>query len=308
MDRVAVALWLYHKDLWPEFHRLLAPLSKNIHLYLGIEKGSDTSALFGLDIFDCLTLSYHDNYGADVAPFLNQLNSITEPLFIKLHSKKSIIGPKKQVHWRSVLVNDLIGSKEIFESNINKFSNNNVGLLSSKILWWNDREFKNSDKISQLCTILNLSYSNLQNGYFIAGNMFMSRTNLYQSIFTADRIHKIDKLLQKERGKLSDLQSGKYAHSLERIFGYIIQDKNLDFAYPAYETIIIKNDAVDNGQLTMVKLYNNYCYLLEDLCVFGKILSINSNSYFIKWLHMPMPIIQQYMVLKNNPITIQKNA
>jgi len=304
--RVAVLLWLYHKDLWPEFYSLLAPLSKRIHLYLGVEKQSYISLLFGLDNFDCLTLSYHDNYGADVAPFLNQLNSIIEPLFIKLHSKKSIIGPKKQVHWRSVLLNDLIGSEEIFQSNVKKFNDPKIGLLGSKSLWWNKQEHKNSAKIQKLCNILDLQYKDLKDGYFIAGNMFMSRTDLYKSVFSADRIKIIDSFLQKERGKLSDLKSGKYAHSMERIFGYIIKYKNLDFACPDHRPIMIKNDLAHAGFFSLIKLYNNQCYLIEDVCVFGKMLFVDNTSYLIEWHHLSPISQQKYNVLQENPIIIEK--
>lgn len=309
MKRIAVLLWLYHKDLWPEFYSLLAPLSDSIHLYLGLEHGSDTNSLIGLESFDKLTISYHDNYGADLAPFLKQLQTVVEePLFIKLHSKKSIIGPRKQVHWRSVLVNDLIGSKEIFQSNIEKFNDPKIGLLGSKSLWWNKQEHKNSSKIQKICDILNLPYEDLKDGYFIAGNMFMSRTDVYKSVFSTDRIKIIDSFLQKERGKLSDLKSGKYAHSMERIFGYILKYKNLDFASADHRLIMIKNDLADTGFFNLIKLYNNQCYLAEDICVFGKIISIDNTSYIIEWQHMPVTHRQKYNIIHNNPIIIQKNA
>lgn len=308
MNRTAVLLWLYHKDLWPEFYSLLAPLSNRIHLYLGLEHESDPNSIIGLESFDKLTISYHDNYGADVAPFLKQLGIVKEPLFIKLHSKKSMIGPKKQIHWRSVLVNDLIGSKEIFQSNIKKFNDQKIGLLGSKALWWNKQEHKNSSKIEQLCDILNWPYKDLKDGYFIAGNMFMSRTDLYKSIFSADRIKIIDSFLQKERGKLSDLKSGKYAHSMERIFGYILQYKNLDFAGASPQSIMIKNNLADTGFFNLVKLYNNQCYLVEDVCVFGKILSMDDSSYLIEWHHLSPIRQQKYNIIQKKPTIIEKNT
>ena len=306
MKRTAVILWLYHKDLWPEFYSLLAPLCNKIHLYLGLEYGSDPDTIIGLEHFDKLTISYHDNYGADVAPFLKQLQTVEEPLFIKLHSKKSIIGPRKQVHWRSVLVNDLIGSKKIFQSNIEKFNDAKIGLLSSKSLWWNKQEHKNASKIQKLCDILNLPYEDLKDGYFIAGNMFMSRTDLYKSIFDSDNIRTIDSLLQRERGKVSDLKSGKYAHSMERIFGYIIKYKNLDFACPDHRPIMIKNDLAHAGFFSLIELYNNQCYLIEDVCVFGKILFVDNTSYLIEWHHLSPISQQKYNVLQENPIIIEK--
>jgi lipopolysaccharide biosynthesis protein len=308
MNRVAVLLWLYHKDLWPEFYSLLAPLSNSIHLYLGLEHGSDPNSIIGLESFDKLTISYHDNYGADVAPFLKQLQTVQEPLFIKLHSKKSIIGPRKQVHWRSVLVNDLIGSQEIFQSNIKKFNDQKIGLLGSKVLWWNKQEHKNSSKIEQLCDILNLPYKDLKGSYFIAGNMFMSRTGLYKSIFSTDCIKIIDSFLQKEIGKVSDLKSGKYAHSLERIFGYILQYKNLDFVGADHKSIMIKNDLADTGFFNLIELYNNQCYLSEDVCIFGKILFVDDRSYLIEWHHLSSISQQKYNIIQKNPIIIEKNV
>lgn len=308
-DRIAVMLWLYHKDLWPEFYDLLAPLSEKIHLYLGLEYGSDPNDIIGLSSFDKLTISYHDNYGADVAPFLKQLQSVTEPLFIKLHSKKSTIGPKQQIHWRSVLVNSLIGSKSIFINNIDLLNNPDHGLLGTKNLCYNNREYKNTEKIIYLCDILQLPYEHLKNEYFIAGNMFMSKTDIFQKIFTPNLIVHIDELLQEERGKISDNISGKYSHALERIFGYIIKYRQLKFVHPDEGTIKIKQNLSPTGFLSLVVTYDGRCYLKEDLCVFGNLLSLDERQCFIEWHHLQNVVQQEYVVHRvNDSMILEKTV
>lgn len=89
MKKVAVSLYLYYTDLWLDFYELLSPIKEHIKLYLTLSY--DRCSSFDhkyLDEFDH-QLFYHNNYGADVAPFLNQLSSIAEPTFIKIHSKRA---------------------------------------------------------------------------------------------------------------------------------------------------------------------------------------------------------------------------
>ena len=114
---IAVILYLYHVDLWDEFKTLLLPFQKDIKLYLGLSskqqsKNIETEAK---NIFDS-TVTYHDNYGADVAPFLNQLSLVNTKYFIKIHSKKSLYGAYNQINWRKILLYDLLGSKNLFNN------------------------------------------------------------------------------------------------------------------------------------------------------------------------------------------------
>lgn len=310
-DKVAIILWLYHIDLWPEFYNLLKPLSDNIVLYLGLCDSliSDYPQIEkDIRIFDH-KIYYQNNYGCDVAPFLNQIHTISEPTFIKIHSKKSSWGVKNNIQWRSVLVHDLIGSKQIFDNNIVQLSDPGIGMISNKNLLLDNREIKNTDIIKNITNMINIDYNTVSNSLFPAGNMFFSKTSIYKKYFTIEICDKLNFYLQKEKGKIDDSSNGTYAHSLERIFGYIIKADNKAFSFPKHNIIKILNDQAPNGKYySLIITYDNHCYLIEDLNVYGNIIERTNNTMLIEWLHMPTTIYQNYNIINNHTIIKDKNA
>lgn len=297
-NKIAVCLYLYYTDLWPEFKQLLLPFAKNIKLYIGLCK--DNAIIDDFKDFD-YQISLHKNYGADVAPFLYQLQNVSEEVFIKLHSKKSLWGFKYHINWRHFILNDFIGCKALFQSNIKTLiSNKNYGALCNKHLLVNNREFKNSKHISKISEILKLDYNYLKNSQFVAGNMFMAKTNIYKKYFDKNTCFKIDNLLRQEVGKVDDSLHGTFSHAMERIFGYIIKNENLNFCYPKHKLIkIINNQAPNKKYFSMIKMYNNYCYLVEDPNVYGY---YNESENTITWYHLDKEIKQAYKIVKKNTI------
>lgn len=297
-NKVAVCLYLYHTDLWPEFEQLLIPIQKYIKLYIGLPENNSIS---GIDRFDH-SVSFHENYGADVAPFLEQLKQVNEPIFIKLHSKKSLWGFKYHINWRQFLLNDLIGSEKIFKSNIKALLAYNNVALCNKTLLMSNREFLNSAKIKQLCDIINIDYSVVKNSQFSAGNMFAGKTDFYKR-YLVEHIPKITDLLYNEKGKVDDGADGTYSHSMERIFGYIVKYHNMNFVYPSHKIIkILNNEAPNKKYFQLIKIYNNDCYLLEDPNVYGNIIINTNNELTINWLHMNSAQLQSYKKISKNTI------
>lgn len=245
-------------------------------------------------------ISYHNNFGADVAPFLQQLHDISEPLFIKIHSKKSNLGQKNQINWRAVLNHSLIGNNTIIKHNIEQFNNSLVGMISCKNLIFNNQEGLNIFHIKKLCSVLGVKYSKIINKKFVAGNMFMSRTNIFKQIFNKSKIKQIIPLLSKEKGPVKDLIKGKYTHALERIFGYIIGYNNLILAGINPVTCKIKNTKAPNGYFNLNVLYNNDCYIIEDLQVYGEVIQNSILQKQILWLHTVDNIITKYQIVDNN--------
>lgn len=270
-------------------------------MYLGLCKDNDNSEILNdLNSLKCQTkISYHENYGADIAPFLSQLHDIKEPLFIKIHGKKTNIGTHNHVNWRSILLNDLIGGSDIVESNILALEDKSVGMISPRPLLWSNLEGSNSSKIQHLCSELNIDYNSVKDGYFVAGSMFMSRTKIFKSIFTKNKIIKILELLSAETNKVQDIVNGTYSHSLERIFGYIIKFKNFTINFFNHNYILIKN--TDTQKIFHgIKLYTNFMYLLEDMNVYGKILTETDDTKLIQWYHLNSPIDQLYHLSEDN--------
>jgi hypothetical protein len=94
---------------------------------------------------------------------------------------------------------------------------------------------------------------------------------------------------------------------LERIFGYIIPYNHLNFYYPQLQYIKILNTKAPNNYFHMVKLYNNDCYLQEDLNVYGHILDESESNFTIEWHHMLPNPIQKYEFVDKATI-IQKRV
>lgn len=255
-----------------------------------------------------IKLSFHKNYGADIAPFLSQLISVTEPYFIKLHGKKSYIGRYKHIGWRSALVHSLIGSQNIVNGNLNKLlHNNNIGIISNKEFVFNNLEKTNGEYIQNVCSFLNISYDNLKDSEFIAGSMFMSRTELFQKLFSRNIVDLLLKLLSAETGKIDDEHHGTYSHAMERIFTYIIKSYNLSIDYPKLDHTFVINDSLgDDGLGKLIILYNNDCYIENDINIFGQILQKTHDSINILWKHRGEPVEQEYLYL-NNDTLINKN-
>ncbi len=278
---------------------------------MGLCKDNDNSEILNnLNSLKCHTkVSYHENYGADIAPFLSQLTNVSEPIFIKLHSKKSCAGRNKHIGWRSVLVHSLIGSQNLLNNNLNKLlNNNNIGIISNKEFIFKNLERKNGEYIKKMCCILNISYDDVRDSEFIAGTMFMSRTDLFQNLFTKDIINFILKLLSAETGKVNDGYHGTYSHAMERIFTYIIKSSNLSIDYPELEHIFVINDALGRDGLgKLIILNNDHCYIENDINIFGKILQKTDDYIEILWKHSERPVQQKYLYLNNDTLINTKN-
>lgn len=283
MKKVAVCLQLYHTDLWPEFEKLLSPLANNIKLYLALCQ--DNNFTYDLSSFDH-HISYHPNYGADVAPFLHQLNLVKEDLFIKVHSKKSKFGKNNQVNWRSILLNDFFASKEIFVSNLeHMLSNKNCGMICNQSFLSGRDIADNTSKINDICNLLNIDYHNLMKPKFAAGTMFLSRTDIFKNKLLK-HINVLDGLLKNEKGKVNQISGGTYSHSMERIFGYIISEQGLDFCHPDLKKIKIFNSTAPNKEyFNLITVYDGGCYLVENPNVFGYLKKNTKDIIEINWQH-----------------------
>ena len=249
-------------------------------------------------------INFHENYGVDIAPFINQISIIDNedyPYFVKIHSKESKWGGKFHVDWGSVLIDTYIGNPFNFDSNLNILHNKHVGMISHKFLTLKDRESNNSHKINHLCSLLNIDYHKTKQGLFSAGSMFMSKTKIFQKYFN-NNTNIVDMLLSNEIGKVYDGNShtGTYCHSLERIFGYLIANENLKIHSNICKTIPIFNEQYK--KLHLVIMYNNFCYLQEDLNIYGRIVDHKTYNLKIQWLHLDDKPLIEYIIIDNKLI------
>jgi lipopolysaccharide biosynthesis protein len=310
LPKTAIILWLYHNDLWPEFYRLLKPIKEDIVLYVGLCKENNNNDIIKIlnSNFNIGNISQYENAGADVRPFLHQLPMVTEPIFIKIHSKKSKLGAKKHIAWRSVLINSVLGSKKIFDQTVDSLTNNpEAGSVCNQQLILSNMEGVHSEKIQYICKLLQINYETLTRRQFAAGNIFASRTDLYLKYFNCIN-QEIEAMLLMEKNKVHDFYNqlkGTASHSLERVFGYINEYNNKKIIGNNICDFKIINSKSPTGYFSLIINYDLSCYISEELNIFGKVLTIDSNCLLIEWLHMPVPtkqsykFIDQYTIIKN---------
>lgn len=304
-EKIAICLWIYHISIWEELLALLKPNADIIKVYIGL--CTDNTKFDNFKILQSLESAnieykeyYLNNYGADMASFLTQLLDITEQYFIKLHSKKSLLGNYKQINWRAAHFDSLIGNKSKILSNIEMFEIDNIGLICNKHFILCDQENTNQNHINELFNILEIESTKITKKCFSAGTMFMSRTQIFKKYLDKHQ-QVLLKILHQETQKINDIDRGTYAHSLERIFGYLINYDNKIIAPCCNDSYIkLQNSEAKNGYFSLITLYNNDCYIDEDINLYGKLIDKQDNYFTIKWLYRKDHPTQKYKFLLSN--------
>jgi hypothetical protein len=280
----AVLIYVFYTDIWDELYTLLLPLKDNIAIDIALCQDNDNSKILqDLQSFNLIQIRYVENKGADIGPFLLQIQDLDSdkyPYFIKLHSKKSKI---KNFEWRYVLFNTLIGSKDIFQKNIDLLSSNPmVGAITDPTMIMT-RLANNKNHIKILCHTLNIKTTDNR---FMAGSMFASRTKIFQKYFTKSFIDHVYPLL--ETGKVCDIQKGTFCHAMERIFGKIIHNEKLVISYHREDPLLTIYNVEHKKKFSIYKCYNNYCYTRSNKnLIFGYIYSIiNDDSVVLNWTYL----------------------
>ena len=293
--KTAVLLYLYDTGLWLEYKKLLEPIKSEVDLFLALSSDDlcQNNSLIAKDAsesFNCKT-STLPNKGVDIGPFLLQIRELDVnkyPYFIKLHAKKSLWGVHKNISWRSLLVNSLIGNKEIFNKNTNLLDSNcaigtigNTGLLLGR-----EKEGFNTELIFQILhDYLHIPLEQIARHdlSFLAGSIFMARTKIFKQYFTNDIIESIYKILPE--GEISDSVEGKLPHSLERIFGYIVNFSNLQFANGYIDNKITLVHKDNSSKYDLVSCYDNTCYVDNNILYSGTKFEISTKHLLINWKH-----------------------
>jgi hypothetical protein len=282
---VAVLIYIFYTDIWEDIFPLLLSIKDDIHIDIALCSDNDNSKIINdLKQLNIINIRYVENRGGDIGPFLLQIQDLDEdkyPYFIKIHSKKSIIA---KFDWKYILFNSLIGSKEILEKNTSLLHNNkNIGAITDPTLIMTNIG-KNKLYIDILAKLLNISTTKKR---FMAGSMFMSRTELFKKYFTKNFIDAIYPLL--ETGKVSDSYNATYCHSLERIFGQIVSNENLQIGHIQQKPYITIYNKLTQSTFSLYKCYNNYCYTKSKKAfIFGYLYPVinDDESIVINWTYM----------------------
>lgn len=92
MKKVTALIWLYHNDLINEFYKLIKLLQDIIDYHISFCSDNDNQKSINLlfKLYNIKSINYYANFGADLFSFINKINHINTPYFIKMHFKKSM--------------------------------------------------------------------------------------------------------------------------------------------------------------------------------------------------------------------------
>ena len=168
-----------------------------------------------------------DNKGYDIWPFLQVLNFVdlkNYDYILKIHTKnfrsKKAFSFGKGYSWRNILVDALLKSKSIFNSNLYKLIHNpDTGMLASQVVLskMGDKCAEDNELFFQFCEKYKIP---AQKGIFVSGTMFIARANCFE-IIKQIKLSENDFSTQQYTNGTETI-----SHTLERIFSRIIEMQN----------------------------------------------------------------------------------
>lgn len=232
--KIPAIVWVYHLEVWDELLSLLK--RDDIYPILGLCNTNDNVQVLESirNTFDEYTIQYFNNKGADIWPFLQQIQQVEKPYFIKIHTKKD-------KEWRNSLTSDLFNNiqsnvelldKEEILQPWNKVGKNDIGMIANADCIVSNYEHTNTDYIKEICNILHIDYNKVKSSRYVSGTMFISRTNIFKKYFHPNVMSRLSLLIQS--GRTDDTIKATYTHALERILGYIITNENMRIISPHY--------------------------------------------------------------------------
>ena len=165
------------------------------------------------------------NIGYDIYPFiyvLRQVNLNQYDYIMKLHTKnyqdKEPYWHGKGWHWRDILVNSLIGSKDIFNTCLKTLQNTIIGEVGANetLVFMGQEHPEDTYLYDETCKKYDLP--NIR-GHFIAGSMFIAKSNVMNIIKNLP-CNEIDFNKSQNTGDKATL-----AHVIERFLGTLVEQQ-----------------------------------------------------------------------------------
>lgn len=215
-----IILHLYYIDLWSEFNNYFKNLNTDFDLIVTITGNTNNISTVIQNTYPTAKIFILPNKGLDVGPFLYVLkylkeNNLEYSHIVKLHTKKSHYNNSGLgLSWRKSLVESIMGTSQIFESNLNLISTDPLVKMCGCQRW-----LLKAHRGSHAKTMETLGIK-IQNSGFIGGTMFISDYKLILNSFTIEQLTEL-------YNKMPDgyVRDYSIAHDMERVFGFIVEDK-----------------------------------------------------------------------------------
>ena len=252
----AITLHVYYFDHLEVLLNLIDNLN-NVALYITCPYKLDKKIRNKLNSLNIKAVVYPcDNLGMDVLPFLKVYSKYIYGNYsyvCKLHTKN------KKSTLRSLqgdlLINSLIGTKEVVNQIINCFNNNNVGMIYTDLMTRSADYlmYANRNKIEDLYNLLDIK-SNYDDWSFIAGTMFWAKVESLEILYL--KRTEILEFFYQQTEKTKTGIDGTNAHAFERLFGllplvkgyikkglvYPVDDTNNSFKIRVDQDTVIVNE------------------------------------------------------------------
>lgn len=223
--KLLVHLHLYYHNQLDFFISKLSNITCDYDLYVTYVTENDKSNHKLRQFKPDVHLLLLENKGYDLYPFIEVINMVNlddYTYILKLHTKNYrseywLHNGVSYIHyqWRDALVNALIGSKGIFQSNLQKISENHIGMIGNKDLITHRGHINNETYRLQICH--KLGY-NPDYDEFIAGTMFLCKSFLMKDI---QSLH----LTENDFDFCTSTGAvGTLAHAMESILGHTVQN------------------------------------------------------------------------------------
>lgn len=219
MKKILVHIHLFYVDQADFFIERLKNITEDFDLFITyVEESIEFKEKFKTFKSDVKLIKV-ENRGYDVLPFINVIKSVNLDDYdyvLKLHTKNK--RTKIKLHgfkctgywWRNQLVNCIIGSKRRFKNVMKTFKDPKIGLICSRIFYWNTENIWPEDTYL-LEQELNLLKFKTKSRSYCAGTMFIAKADIFK--FLQNRQFK-----QEEFPSKCETNSGStLAHVYERV-------------------------------------------------------------------------------------------
>lgn len=190
----------YYEQVWEFIEKLFFIDKSNTDLYITLteSKVHNIYKKIILQAFPNARVIFVKNCGWDIWPFLNIINSVNLNEYdyvLKLHTKSRSYGYRYYYYnsnffwvkcsWRDELIKSLIGSREIFESNLKVLKKQDNGMISNGIFIAENGLHSNGmffNALQKECLRIGICINDMRDVKFVAGTMFLCRSNILKPI------------------------------------------------------------------------------------------------------------------------------
>jgi len=230
--RILAHIHLFYQDMWPELKKSISNIylvNTEISLFVTMSSKNNLLEKEILNNFQNVRIIYSDNIGYDIAPFISCINDIDLAKFdfiVKMHSKRSLKLRDRFFEnngyslilsqWRKELLYPF-SSKKIFKKHLNKLKEDGVGIVCANSLIVSDGRHSKKTYNTSLEYVNNSGSNKINKFSFVAGTMFIAKSNLF---------HKIKDLnIQIKDFNSTNNRRDQFAHIMERAFGGFIYEQ-----------------------------------------------------------------------------------